>query len=420
MLQHWIWLATRAIGDLHKKRLLEYFSSPERIFYAGEEELRMAGLTERARKSVLDKSLAGSEKILAQCENKKLHILTYQDAAYPDRLRNIPDPPMVLYYKGTLPDFDRLPLIGVVGTRSASPYGLTTAKRMGYQIAACGGGVVSGLAAGVDGMAMQGALSAGGTVVGVLGCGADVIYPMSNRALFADTERYGCVLTEFPPETRPLGRNFPQRNRIISGLSCGVLVVEAPEHSGALITAHLAADQGRDVFTIPANIDNPSGKGSNQLLREGAIAVESGWDVMSEYQMIFPDRIHKAGLDARLRAYPDEIQEAAQRREKQRLKVAQKQKTPAPAGLSREKETKKVIDNGVDAPYIDLNKIAPELSEDERAIAALLQDGQKLVDDVIAESGMSAGTVLATLTLLEVKGVVRRLPGKLISLTGSN
>lgn len=420
MLQHWIWLATRAMGDLHKKRLLEYFSTPEQIFYAGERELRCLELTERARKSVLDKSLAGSEKILTQCVNKKLHILTYQDAAYPDRLRNIPDPPMVLYYKGTLPDFDRLPLIGVVGTRGASPYGLTTAKRMGYQIASCGGVVVSGLAAGVDGMAMQGALSAGGTVVGVLGCGADVIYPMSNRALFADTERYGCILTEFPPETRPLGRNFPQRNRIISGLSCGVLVVEAPEQSGALITAHLAADQGRDVFTIPANIDNPCGKGSNQLLREGAIAVENGWDVMSEYQMIFSDRIRKAGLDTRLRAYPDEIRQAAQRREKQRLKVAQKRKTPAPKELSREKETKKVIDNGPDAPYIDLNKIASGLSEDERAIAALLLDGPKLVDDVIAESGRNAGTVLATLTLLEVKGVVRRLPGKLISLAGSN
>ena len=420
MLVHWIWFATRSgLGDYNKKRLLAQFQTPENVYNSTESAFtRIESLTEKARAGLLDKDLSGSEKILAQCTDKKIHILTFQDAAYPARLKHIPDPPMVLYYKGTLPEFDALPMIGVVGTRSASPYGLTSAKRLGYQIASCGGTVVSGMAFGVDAMAMKGALTAGGCVVGVLGCGVDVVYPLSNRALFTDTEQYGCILSEFPPETRPLGKNFPRRNRIISGLSCGVLVVEAPESSGALITARLAADQGRDVFTIPANIDNPAGKGSNQLLKDGAIPVESGWDVMCEYTSQYPDKIRKGGMDAKLRAYPDEVRQVAAAAEKRSLRVAQKprkiEKNTAPQNV----ETKKVIDNSQNEPYIDLNKIDSSLSDDERAIVTLLKDGQRLVDDVIAESGLSAGTVLASLTLLEVKGIVRRLPGRFIVLAG--
>ena len=179
----------------------------------------------------------------------------------------------------------------MVGTRHASPYGMTTAKKMGYQITKCGGIVVSGMAYGIDGMAMKGALTAGAPVVGILGCGAEMVYPPSNRPLFSDVENYGCIMSEFPPGTPPVKWNFPKRNRIISGMSCGVLVVEAPEKSGALITARCAADQGRDVFVVPGNIDVPTFVGSNRLLRDGAIAVSSGWDILSEYQMQFPDKI---------------------------------------------------------------------------------------------------------------------------------
>lgn len=420
MLVHWIWLSTRSgLGDYNKRKLLERFGSPENLYAAGEAELKHAPeLTEKSRESFLDKDLRESERILSRCGAQNIRILTYQDAAYPGRLRNIPDPPLVLYYKGTLPEFDSIPLIGVVGTRSASPYGLTAGKRLGYQIAACGGGVVSGLASGVDAMAMKGALTAGGTVVGVLGCGADVIYPMSNRALFADTERYGCILSEFAPGTEPSGRNFPRRNRIISGLSCGVLVVEAPEKSGALITARLAADQGRDVFTVPANIDNPAGKGTNQLLKDGAIPVENGWDVMREYVHQFPDRVARKTGGGRIQAGPEEIRQAAEYGERKARMVAQKPRKPARNQPPKKVETKKVIDNGDNAPYIDLNEIESSLSGDERIIVNLLRDGQRLVDDVIAESGKGAGTVLASLTLLEVKGIVRRLPGRFIALTG--
>lgn len=416
MLIHWIWFATRTgMGDKLKSILLDHFEDPEAIYFAPELEFeRFEELSGSAVESLVDKDMGECEEILRQCQHKGIHILTFQDAAYPARLKNIPDPPMVLYYKGTLPAFDELPVIGVVGTRKASVYGLTTAKRLGYQIAACGGTVVSGIATGIDGVAMKGALTAGGTVVGVLGCGADIVYPAANRWLYADTEKYGCLLTEFPPGTPPLGRNFPRRNRIISGLSCGVLVVEAPERSGALITARLSADQGRDVFVVPANIDVETAKGSNALMRDGAIPVSSGWDILSEYRYQFPGKVRERRTAVTLTANAEEL---SQEREEPAL-VAEQPRKQREKKEKKPRLRKKVIDNGEKSAYSDFKKTQTVLTPDEEWIVGALTDGQKLVDDVIAESGKSAGVILASLTLLEVKGVVRRLPGRFIELTG--
>ena len=220
MLVHWIWFAHRpGLNDRDKMALLQHFRDPEDIYFADDGAFDAIGLSEEAKTALREKNLTSAEEILEACDREKLHILTCQDAAYPARLKNIADPPNVLYYKGRLPDFDGSPVIGVVGTRKASAYGLTTAKRMGYQIARCGGIVVSGMAYGIDGMAMSGALTAGAPAVGVLGCGADIVYPVSNRALFRDTEEYGCILSEFAPGTPPAKWTFPKRNRIISGLS---------------------------------------------------------------------------------------------------------------------------------------------------------------------------------------------------------
>ena len=417
MLAHWIWLATRPhISDRIKADLVRHFQDPEVIYFADADSfLGIEGLTAEGSESLRDKNLQEAERILTLCRREDIGILTFQDAAYPARLKNISDPPLVFYYKGHLPDFDGSPLIGVVGTRKASAYGLTVAKRMGYQIAKCGGIVVSGAAFGIDGLAMQGALTAGMPVVGILGCGVDIVYPVSNRALFRDTEQYGCLLSEFPPGTPPFGRNFPKRNRIISGMSCGVLVVEAPEKSGALITAELAAEQGRDVFAVPGNIDIDSFVGSNRLIRDGAIMVSHGWDILSEYQAQFPDKIRKDGDSAHLKAYPDEVQRYAQQ-EKPERKVAQKPVVPGKNKPKKQKQEKIVIDKRETSPYSDVNDTLPKLSEPEQKIVSALQGGERLVDDVIADTGLTAGKVLATLTLLEVKGVVKRLPGRHICL----
>lgn len=415
MLQHWIWLAHRpGLSDRMKARLLEHFRDPEDVYFADSQAYaHIEGLGAEALESLGEKDLSQAEKILADCREKRLHILTYRDAAYPNRLKNIADPPMVLYYKGQLPELDALPVIAVVGTRKASAYGLQTAKRMGYQIGKCGGILVSGMAYGIDGLAMAGALTAGQPVVGVLGCGADIVYPLSNRALFRDVEERGCIFSEFPPGTPPVKWNFPKRNRIISGLSCGVLVVEAPAKSGALITARLAADQGRDVFAVPGNIDIPTFAGSNQLLRDGAIMAASGWDVLSEYEGLFPDRIHRFDGGSGQRAYTDEIRG---QEETWPAKVAQKTEIPRQKKNLKKELEKKTIDKATSSPYSDVNASFASLSPEGQKIVSCLSGGPRLVDDVVAETGMTTGKLLAALTMLELKGIIKRLPGKQITM----
>lgn len=417
MLVHWIWLATRPnMSDRQRAAVLNRFSDPEEIFFGDSDSIRtVEGMTEEAALSLQDRNLTASEEILRRCADRNIHICTYADAAYPARLRSIADPPMVLYYKGHLPNFDGNPVIAVVGTRKASAYGLTAAKRMGYQLAKCGAVVVSGLAFGIDGVAMAGAMTAGGTVVGVLGCGVDIVYPASNKSLFADTERCGCLISEFPPGTEPFKWNFPKRNRIISGLSCGVLVVEAPEKSGSLITARQAAEQGRDVFVVPGNIDVESFMGSNALLKDGAIVATSGWDVLSEYQALYPNKIRKYTGGEHQTGYADEVSAAADA-EKTLPKVAQKTQSPKRKRIKTGENDKKPIDKDEKPPYIDLDANMEGLSAQGQQIVKLLREEDCLVDDLIAQTGFSTGRVLAELTMLEIRGIITRLPGKRVRL----
>ena len=404
MLIYWIWLATRhGLSDRMKNTVLDRFGGPEDAYYARSYE-DVEGLTPEALEALADKNLTGSEEILSECADKNIHILTIDDEKYPNRLKNIPDPPVVLYYKGILPDLDATAAIGVVGTRKASPYGMTMAKRMGSQIAACGGVVVSGAAFGIDAVAMSGALAAGGTVVGVLGNGADIVYPSSNRGLYDDMERRGCLLTEFPPGTPPYAWNFPKRNRIISGLCCGVLVVEAPEKSGALITARQAAEQGRDVFVLPGNADSKTCLGSNALLRDGGICVSTGWDILNEYADLYPDRLHKAEV-CTVDLLPEELSVPM---------VAQKPRKLTKSRAKKPAKDKKVIDKQENPPYSDVE--TGPLDETERALVELLKNGDRLCDERLAEACLERGKVLSTLTLLEIKGVVRRLPGNRLCL----
>lgn len=414
MLIHWIWLATRpGMNDRERLVALEHFHDPEDVFFADTEAYaHVPGLSAEAVEALGDKDLLPAEHVLADCARGKIHILTFRDGAYPARLKNISDPPLVLYYKGTLPDFDGLPVIGVVGTRKASLYGMTAAKRLGYQIGRCGGVVVSGAASGIDGVAMQGALTADAPVAAILGCGVDVVYPLSNKGLFADTERHGCLISEFVPGTPPYKWNFPKRNRIISGISDGVLVVEAPEKSGALITARQALDQGRDVFVVPGNIDVPSCAGSNALLRDGAIMAASGWDVLSEYRHLYPDRIRRDAVPVRQTAYADEVAN----QERTVAKVAQKTDLPRLNPEKDETKKKKVIDNAETSAYSDGCKPKPNLNPNEQAIVDQLQRGEQLVDDVIAATGLPSGQVLAALTMLEVRGIVKTLPGRRVTM----
>ena len=415
MLVHWIWLATRPnLPDRLKIAALELFHDPEALYYGQPEGYgRIEGISEEGQTALRDKDLSAAEKVVEQCMKKNIHICTFYDAAYPRRLKNIPDPPVVLYYKGTLPEIDANPVIGVVGTRHASAYGIGIAKRMGYQIAKCGGMLVSGIASGIDGVAMQGALTAGGCVIGVLGNGADVVYPPSNRALFADLEQRGCLLTEFPPGTPPLRWNFPKRNRVISALSNGVLVVEAPKISGALITARQAAEQGRDVFVVPGNVDVPTCVGSNALLREGAIAVSCGNDILSEYESMYPGKIRRYTVPGKMAGYEDEA--LAPEKEEAMLKVAQKTEIPKKKSIFGKKTHKIPVDKEASSSYSD-GKETKDLTQDEQALLRHLSRQPRLLDDVIAELALPAGKVLSVLTMLQIKGMVEQLPGKYVRL----
>ena len=402
MLEHWLWLAHRpGINEHLKALLLQFFGSPEQVYSAGQGEYAsVPGLTPAGKKALADKDLAPFEAALETCRQKGIRILTYEDQEYPWRLKNIYHPPLVLYYKGSLPAFSGTPVIGLVGTRKCSAYGFSVAKRLGGEISACGGLVVSGLAEGIDAAAMSGALQAGYPAVGVLGTGVDVVYPACNRALFAQVEQNGCLLSEFLPGTRAFKWNFPRRNRIISGLSVGVVIVEAPERSGALHTARAALEQSRDLYAVPGNVDLPSFAGSNQLLREGACPVCCGWDVMSEYTSLFPDKIRKVHFRA------EGTSPAAEPTPRQTIK----KKEP------KQPERKKDIDNTPAAAYIDLNTALQGLPEQERAIVSCLTEGEKLVDEVIAATGIPSGQFLRQLTMLELKGLIVRLPGNRLAL----
>ena len=378
---YWLWLAANpGLTEREKMTVLQHFGSPEDCYYADESAYSaVESIGEGAVAALCNKELKEAEVILSACEKKKIHILTYGDALYPAFLRNIADPPLVLYYRGLLPDFDREPMIGVVGTRKASAYGLSTARQMGRQSAAYGGLVVSGMAEGIDAMATWGALDAGKTAVGVLGNGVDRIYPSCNRDLFRKMEQQGCLISEYPPGTAPAKWNFPKRNQIISGLSNGVLVVEAPQKSGALITARQALEQGRDVFVVPGNIGVSSCEGSNALLKDGAVLATSGWDVVGEYAYRYPDKIHK------------EIP------------------------IVQPTADKIVVDNPMPPLYSDVENNAADLSDTEKAILTAIGHGEQLIDTVIAETGLDSSDVLAALTMLEVQGMVTTRPGGWVS-----
>ncbi len=400
MLIHWIWLSRLSgITSQQKQNLLLKFRDAEDIYFAHEEALaQVEGMTPKAVEVLCDKDLRNAKGILSDCGEKGISILTYGDGAYPTRLKNIHNPPLVLYYKGCLPDWDSKPVIGMVGTRKASAYGLQVAEKLGNQIAGCGALVVSGGADGIDTRALVGAMETGSKVVAVLGCGADVVYPAKNRELFRRIEKQGCLITEYIPGTPAHGWNFPPRNRIISGLSAGVVIVEAPERSGALSTANHASEQGRDVYVVPGNINNPNCAGSNQLLREYAMAVFTGWDVVKEYAGLYPDAVRRYdGSEGYAR-------------------VAQKPERPQPKPTPRLKADKKSIDIPGNSQYsVEENK-SISLTAEEKAVLGFVPAQPTAVDEVIAASGLPAGKVLSILTMLAMKGMVQNHPGKCISL----
>ncbi|MGD0916360.1 MAG: DNA-processing protein DprA [Thermodesulfobacteriota bacterium] len=356
------WLAlslTPGVGSTLIKRLVDQFDDPKTVFQAPMKELlRIEGLGEKValeiRKGPLEKTV---ERELSLLKGVGGTILTLKDDAYPRRLKDIYDPPAVLYVRGEFRKEDEL-AVSIVGSRKTSPYGRWTTEKVSQELAHQGVTIVSGMARGIDSLAHWGAISAGGRTIAVLGCGVDVIYPSENRNLFKKIIDCGAVLSEFRMGSPPEAGHFPKRNRIISGLSLGVVVVEASTKSGSLLTAGYALEQGREVFAVPGNVGFEGSRGTNRLIKEGAKMVESSDDILEE---IMPQ-------------------------------------------WRREEETT----HEVESP-------GRGLPEEEKILYELLGETPLHIDAIIQASGFEPGTVSSLLLNLELKGLISQWPGKCFS-----
>jgi DNA processing protein len=277
----------RRIGPVRLKRLIDRFGSISAAWQASQAELRTV-LDESSAESIAGvRSSLDLDREMERIERLGIDVLTLGDATYPQLLREVPNPPAVLYVKGTICDGD-LKAVGMVGTRRCTAYGRQIAFTMAEELAKAGVTVISGLALGIDGQGHRGALAGGGRTIAVLGSGVDQIYPSSHRDLAAQIVENGAVISDYPPGTKPDARNFPPRNRIIAGLSRGIVVVEAPARSGALITVDFAADYGRDVFCVPGNALSEHSAGCHAVIRDGGRLVTSAADVLDDLGMSAP------------------------------------------------------------------------------------------------------------------------------------
>ena len=310
----------RGIGPTRLRALLDYFGDVERAWHAPDAELQRAGLDRRSRANLLTvRATYDLDLELARIAESGARVLTWESADYPRLLREIADPPPVLYVKGTITEEDAW-AVAVVGTRRASPYGREVTRRLTETLARSGITIVSGMARGIDAEAHWSALKAGGRSIAVLGCGIDQVYPPEHRKLAAEIAAHGAVVSDYPLGTPPEGINFPPRNRIISGLTLGVLVTDAGVRSGALITADFAAEQGRDVFAVPGSILARGCAGTNGLIRDGAHVVLGPEDILEELNLtmvaeqaearqVLPSDATEAALLAHMTEEPTHVDE---------------------------------------------------------------------------------------------------------------
>jgi DNA processing protein len=372
------WLALKLVPGLGTRtstKLLERFKSPLAIFRASRTELEGAGVSGAVAQSIVSgctfEDAAGQQDKIEACGAT---LVTIGDSRYPQALREIFDPPVVLFVRGRVELLQSL-AVGVVGTRRPTPYGLAVAERMSGDLAHAGLTIVSGMARGIDTAAHKGALARDGATIAVLGCGADIVYPSENRKLAAELVTKGLIVSEFPMGATAFPQNFPIRNRIISGMSLGVLVVEGAQYSGSAITAKLAMDQGREVFAVPGNITSKLSWGPNLLIKQGARLVQDWNDVVSEL--------------------PPESRRHLIEQGRQRILA---EESAAAAGTQAS-----LLENG-----------AQQLNAPARKVLGILQVDVALhMDDLLEKlEVMSTSDLIAALFELEMLGLVRQLPGK--------
>ncbi len=352
-LRYWVALTElEDVGPVLSKKLLSIFETPERIFRAELSDLlSVEGIGINRAKNIKEfpfwKNVDRHLKVL---EEKDIKVVDINNPAYPEMLKQIEDAPVVLYVKGEINPQDRY-AIAIVGSRKPTPYGITVAENISEELASMGFTIVSGMARGIDAISHKGAIRGGGRTIAVLGSGIDIPYPAENKGLMDKIASSGYIVSEFPPGTLPDKENFPRRNRIISGLSFGVLVIEATSDSGSLITAGYALEQGREVFAVPGNITSKASAGTNELLKRGAVLTRNAEDIVREL-------------------------------------------APLLKGFIRSREKTKI-----------------ELSDEEKRFCNYLTGEPKHVDNISRESGLPPSKVLEILLRLELKGVIRQTTG---------
>ena len=430
---YWLWLAEKCgIASKQFGRLIEKYDDPFDVYRLSEDEIeQLEGINGALRAKLCEKDLENSYSILKYCKENRVDIISYGDSRYPARLKNIEDAPILLYCLGHFPDFNSALCIGIVGTRKMSEYGKQSAYKIGYELSSAGAIVVSGMALGVDGAAASGALSAGGRTVAVLGCGISVVYPKEHKKLMEEISRKGAVITEYPPTEAPHGHNFPKRNRIISGLCQGVLVVEGAAGSGALITARRAIDQGREVFALPGKIDESNSEGPNELIREGAYPALCSDDILRHYDFLYHDvidyskhtkakrKVARGDADAALKKYgvgsrvlkfandpkPQEPAQTQTPDEECFVLEEKREEEQAPIEQASAEKSESMADNSAE--------LLAGLDETTRRVFESLPIDKAVSPDALAAAGIGVGDAITSLTMLELCGLVSSLPGGL-------
>ncbi len=361
-----IWLASKTSGATWRGlQLEECFGSVEAAYNAGAEEyMKLAEMSRSVAHQLCDKSLDGAKRIIEDCEKFGIDILTPEDEYFPKVLLSISSPVQVLYSLGKVPDWDEILSVAVVGTRYFTEYGQTATERISRELAEEGVTIVSGMARGIDSFALKSALRVGAPTVAVMGCGLETAYPAENRKLMDSIIETGCALSEYPPYAPPKKEHFPQRNRIVSGIADAVLAVEAPLKSGTLITARLAMEMGRTLFAVPGNIFAKNSKGTNMLIKNGALPATCGEDILEA----FPIRRHK--LEKPVKFEPE--------------------------------ETPKIEEKAIDG-----------ISEEENKVIALLKTGNMHIEELAARVDMTIPELNGILPMLEIEGYVVKLAGNI-------
>ena len=351
----WVWLSSvPGVGSKSSLNLIRHFGSAENVYQCSYYELMASGLIrEPLAKSITEhRNIGDIDEYLKIVKENGIKVYTIHDNEYPENLKNIYDPPPVLYVKGELIKEDSL-AVGIVGSRKASDYGLKAAQRIASRLAELGITIVSGMALGIDSAAHKGALMSKGRTIAVFGCGLKYVYPMTNYNLSKEILKSGALISEYPFDTEAYPAQFPARNRIISGMSLGVIVVEAGEKSGSLITADFALEQGREVFAVPGNISSPNSKGTNTLIKSGAKLVSNIEDIIEELNLniIYSE---KSNIN---------------------------------------------------------NNVKLDISNEEGSVLAFLKEKGGSKDEIAAVTGLQPGKTMAALTKLEIKGLVQQIGG---------